>query len=113
LKAGREATHHILSLPESPTALFINNNQLAVGVLVALRELGVRCPEDVSLVLFDDHPWAAISDPPLTVVRQPTREIGQTAARMLLEMIKGNQPEKSRVVLDCEMIVRESCCSPQ
>ena len=113
LKAGREATHQIFSLPKSPTALFINNNQLAVGVLLALNELGLHCPEDVSLVLFDDHPWAAISEPPLTVVRQPTFELGRTAARMLLKMIDGEQPGVDCITLECELIVRESCCSPQ
>jgi LacI family transcriptional regulator len=108
LKAGREATYQILSLPERPTALFINNNQLSVGVLRAVKELGLRCPEDIALVGFDDHPWAVVSDPPLTVVRQPTRELGQSAARMLFDLIQGQPPAKTRVILECELVIRQS-----
>ena len=108
LKAGREATHQILALPERPTALFINNNQLSVGVLLAVKELGLRCPEDIALVGFDDHPWAVISDPPLTVVRQPTRELGQIAARMLLTLINEEQLSQDRVLLECDLVERQS-----
>ncbi len=109
LHAGREAARQILSPPEPPTALFINNNQLTVGVLLAIKELGLRCPGDIALVGFDDHPWAAVSAPPLTVVRQPTRELGQIATEMLFALIDGKPPAETRVILECELIVRQSC----
>ncbi len=111
IEAGRETTRQILSLSMRPTALFTNNNLLSLGALLAVKELGLHCPGDIALVGFDDHPWAAVSDPPLTVVRQPTRELGQIAAQMLLALINGEQPAESRVILECELIMRKSCCN--
>lgn len=113
IDAGREATRHILSLPDRPTALFLNNNLLSLGALVALKELGLRCPIDIALLGFDDHPWAAVSDPPLTVVRQPARRLGQVAAQTLCALIAGAQPPPARIVLECELVLRESCCVGQ
>jgi len=98
----------LMTLPERPTAVFINNNLLTVGALLALKELGLHCPEDVGLVGFDDHPWAAVSDPPLTVVRQPAEKLGRVAAQMLLELIHGQEVSTPRVIMECDLIVRES-----
>jgi LacI family transcriptional regulator len=110
IEGGREAMRQLLTLPECPTAVFLNNNLLALGALLALKELGLRCPEDVGLVGFDDHPWAAVSDPPLTVVRQPAEQVGRAAAEMLLALINDEQVAEPRVVLDCEVVARQSCC---
>jgi DNA-binding LacI/PurR family transcriptional regulator len=109
IEAGREAMRQILSLPERPTAVFLNNNLLSLGALLAIKELGLRCPEDIALIGFDDHPWAAVSGPPLTVVAQPAQQLGQVAAQMLLALINGEQPPESRVILDCEVMSRQSC----
>jgi len=111
IEGGRQAMRQILSLPERPTAVFLNNNLLSLGALLAIKELGLRCPEDISVIGFDDHPWATVSDPPLTVVRQPAQQIGQVAARMLLSLINGEEIRESHVILDCEVIVRQSCCT--
>jgi LacI family transcriptional regulator len=110
IEGGHEAMRQLLTLPERPTAVFLNNNLLALGALLALKELGLRCPEDVGLVGFDDHPWAAVSDPPLTVVRQPAQELGRVAAEMLLARINDEQIAEPRVILDCEVVLRQSCC---
>ena len=91
INAARDAALSLLSATPRPTALFISNNLLVLGTLLAMRELGLRCPQDISLVGFDDHPWAQVSDPPLSVVRQPLRELGHTAAQVLLAQIKGEQ----------------------
>ncbi len=112
IEAGREAAIQILSQSARPTALFINNNLLSLGALLAINEIGLRCPEDVSLVGFDDHPWATVSCPPLTVVRQPSRRIGQVAAEMVLDLIKGEEPSAREVILECELVVRQSCGPP-
>lgn len=112
IEAGREAMQQILTLSERPKAVFLNNNVLSLGALLAIRELGLHCPDDVSVVGFDDHPWAAVSNPPLTVVRQPVRQLGQVAAQMVLALINGEQPPESHVLLECEMVVRQSCCPP-
>jgi LacI family transcriptional regulator len=79
---------------------------------LAMVELGVDCPEGMSVVGFDDHPWAAVSDPPLTVVKQPTERIGQTAAQILLGLLKGEQTDETNVWLECELVERQSCCPP-
>ena len=110
IEGGREAMRQLLTLPERPTAVFLNNNLLTLGALLALKELGLRCPEDVGLVGFDDHPWAAVSAPPLTVVRQPAEQVGRAAAEMLLALINDEQVAGPRVILDCEVVVRQSCC---
>lgn len=112
VEAGHEAMRHILTLPERPTAVFLSNNLLSLGALLAMRELDLRCPEGVSVVGFDDHPWAAVAEPPLTVVRQPTQELGQVAARMLIDLINAEQSSETRVLLECQLVVRQSCCSP-
>jgi LacI family transcriptional regulator len=110
IEGGYEAMRQLLTLPKRPTAVFINNNLLSLGALMAIKQVGLRCPEDVSVVGFDDHPWAVVSDPPLTVVRQPAQQLGQVAAQILLGLINGEQPPESRTILDCELISRQSCC---
>ena len=64
IEAGREAALKLLTLPEHPTAMLISNNFLSLGALLAIRELGLRCPDDIAVIGFDDHPWAAVSCPP-------------------------------------------------
>jgi LacI family transcriptional regulator len=112
IQGGRDAMKQLFNLPHRPTAVFINNNLLALGALLALKDLGLRCPQDVALVGFDDHPWAAVSDPPLTVVRQPAEQIGRTAAEILLTLLKGEQADETNVWLECELVERQSCCPP-
>lgn len=109
IEAGREAAAQILSLEDRPEALFISNNFLTLGALLALKDLGLRCPEDVALVGFDDHPWAVVSNPPLTVIRQPVCELGALAARTVLSQINGDTLVERRHILPCELIHRESC----
>ncbi len=108
-EAGRDAALQLLSRPDRPKALFISNNFLSLGTLLALKELGLRCPDDIALVGFDDHPWAAVSDPPLTVVHQPTINIGEESARILLSLLKGETLPKLNMLIGCELIVRQSC----
>ncbi len=109
IEAGREATHKLLSLPDRPTALFVNNNLLSLGTLLAIQDIQLHCPQEIALVAFDDHPWAAVSNPPLTVVRQPARQIGQEAAQMLLMLLNGEPLTEPSVILPCELVLRQSC----
>lgn len=108
IEAGKEAMRRLLTLPHRPRAVFVNNNLITLGALLAIRELGLDCPGEVAVVGFDDHPWAAVSAPPLTVVRQPAREIGQIAAEALCILIDGQPPDQQQYILPCELIVRES-----
>jgi hypothetical protein len=81
----------------------------AAGALaVRSKERKLRCPEDISLVSFDDHDWAPLFAPPLTVVSQPTYELGQMAARLLVKLIY-HQEFESPAPLPVELVIRESC----
>ena len=103
-----QALQSVLNSPNRPSAIFITNNEMTIGSLHALKERGLRCPEDISLISFDDHDWASIFSPPLTVVRQPTYQVGQTAAQLLLKLM--NQQEfEAPICLPVELIIRESC----
>ncbi len=111
LPSVREVLGELLTHPARPSAIFIATNQLTLGALYAFEELGLRCPEDISLISFDDQDWAPLFRPPLTVVRQPTYRLGQTAAQLLMQMIRG-EAVASPPPLAVELIVRASCSPP-
>ncbi|HWG02544.1 MAG TPA: LacI family DNA-binding transcriptional regulator [Trebonia sp.] len=98
----------LLDLPERPTAIFAGSDQQAFGVYEAARQRGLRVPEDLSVVGFDELPVARWASPPLTTVRQPLAEMGRTAAQMLGDMIDGASLRTNRIELSTELIVRES-----
>jgi len=110
IEGGRQATRQLLSMANRPDALFTNNNLLSLGALLAIKEMGLRCPDDVGLVGFDDHPWAAVSEPPLTVVAQPGRQLGETAAKTLCAILSDDEAPAKSVILNCELVIRQSCC---
>jgi len=111
--SGYVGASALLELPHPPTAIFASNDVSAFGVMEAIRAHGLRIPEDVSVVGFDDIPQAAHVHPPLTTMRQPLEEMGHTATRMLLEYIQDPQRPIERVELPADLVVRESCCHPQ
>ncbi|MCS6844341.1 MAG: LacI family transcriptional regulator [Caldilineales bacterium] len=106
--SGYRAVEPLLALPHRPTAIFSFNDRMAMGATKRLREAGLRVPEDVSVVGFDDIPAAAFFDPPLTTVRQPAREMGVAAARLLFDLIEGRPAEAEEIVLPTELVVRSS-----
>jgi DNA-binding LacI/PurR family transcriptional regulator len=110
LDGGYHRMLELLDLPTPPTAVFTTNNLMTLGALGALQARGVGVPDDVAVVGFDDFEWAVVLRPRLTTVAQPTYEIGETAARLLLERIE-KKPDVAprRVVLPTRLLVRESC----
>lgn len=93
-----------------PTALFAGNNFIALGIFQALGELGLRTPEDVSVVSFDELPIMPYQKPFLTVAAQSPYHLGQRAAELLLDLISGKEKADNRdIVLPVEIIIRESC----
>ena len=109
LENGYATTQRVLSIVPRPTALFAANNFIAIGALRALREAGLRVPEDVALVGFDDLPPALVVDPFLTVAAQPAYQMGQRATELLLARLSDQAPETHQeVVLPTELIVRRS-----
>ena len=102
----------LLSRFERPTAIFASNDVSAFGVMEAARELGLRIPEDLSVVGFDDIPEASNVDPPLTTVRQPLEEMGRVAVRTLLATMHDQGHRTERIELPTRLIVRASACPP-
>jgi LacI family transcriptional regulator len=102
----------LLDADEAPTAIFASSDQMALGVHEALRQRGLRVPDDVSVVGFDDLPEVRWSSPPLTTVRQPLSEMGQLAARTVLRLAAGERIESLRVELATVLVVRDSTAPP-
>jgi DNA-binding LacI/PurR family transcriptional regulator len=98
----------LLALDEPPTAIFAGSDQQALGVYEAARQRGLRIPQDLSVVGFDDLPAARWVSPPLTTIRQPLADMGRVAAEMLGDLIEGVPLRSQRVELSTELIVRES-----
>jgi LacI family transcriptional regulator len=98
-------------LPRRPDAVFAASDMMALGALRAIREAGLRVPEDIALGGFDDLPLAERSDPPLTTIRQPIHRTGAMAVETLIELIEHPNGAPHRVVLPTELVVRTSCGS--
>jgi LacI family transcriptional regulator len=103
----------LLSRPDPPTAIFAGSDQQAFGVYEAARQHGLRIPDDLSVVGFDELPVSRWASPPLTTVRQPLGEMGSVAAAMLGDLIDGVPLRTSRVELSTELHVRESTAPPK
>jgi LacI family transcriptional regulator len=103
----------LLDLEEPPTAIFTGNDEIALGVIEAARARGLRIPEDLSVVGFDDTDIARMASPPLTTVRQPLREMGVAALRTALRLVNGDKVESHHIELATELVVRASTAPPR
>ena len=112
-KTGYEATLRLLERKPWPTAIFAMNDVMAFGALEALRQLGVRVPDEMAVVGFDDIRLAAFAHPPLTTVREPDVELGREAARMLIDQIEGRAVAERDLRLATTLVIRESCGAKQ
>ncbi|MFD2797639.1 LacI family DNA-binding transcriptional regulator [Promicromonospora vindobonensis] len=107
-EAGFDQGMELLSLPDRPTAVFAGSDMQALGLLRAAHQLGLRVPEDLSVVGYDDLPLASWVGPPLTTVRQPLAEMGAAATQILLDIARGRSPKVRRLNLSTELVVRDS-----
>jgi DNA-binding LacI/PurR family transcriptional regulator len=107
-ESGRLLTNELLDLRKPPTALFVCNNLMTVGALAALHQRGVRVPDEIALVGFDDLPWAEALDPPPTVIRQPAYEVGRQAMELLLKRIMEPNRPAVTVRLLPQLVIRKS-----
>ncbi|RME64519.1 MAG: LacI family transcriptional regulator [Caldilineae bacterium] len=106
---GYQAVARTRRIPElAPTAYYAGNDLMAVGIIQGLREIGLRIPEDVSVIGTNDSPEAAHLTPPLTSLRVPYRAIAATATEMLIQAIEAGEHPTGHALLPCELIVRES-----
>jgi LacI family transcriptional regulator len=103
------AAHRLLAGPQPPSVIVTGNNLATIGVMKAVRELGLTVPDDVSLVGFDDFEWANLFEPRLTLVEQPCAELGRQAAALLSERMAAPTGPRRSVRLPTTLNVRTSC----
>lgn len=108
-----KATTDLMRLADPPTAILAFDSVLSLGVLLGLRELGLRCPDDVSVLGFDDAEWAEVVTPPMSVLRQPVYEIGARACELLLDRVHGEARRPAQHRLRGQLIERESVAPPR
>ncbi len=108
--SGHALGKELLSIPQCPTAIFSSNGLMALGVLKAIEELGLTCPDDVALAVFDDLPMADIIQPHLTTVAQPSYQMGYRGAELLIKKITGQVKSSSKVSirLETKLKIRQS-----
>jgi DNA-binding LacI/PurR family transcriptional regulator len=111
-ESGFQAMKKLLARKTLPTALFAGNDTVAIGAMAAIRDAGLRVPEDIAVVGFDDLPFAAYVNPRLTTVRSHAAEQGAYAARAAIELLDGAHIGIKRNIVPLELVVRESCGSP-
>lgn len=107
VESGHEYTLRLLRSQKPPTAIFLANDVMAIGAINAAHESGLRVPEDISIVGFDDIPFSNYTNPPLTTVHQPAFEKGVRAARLLINLLETQEPQES-VILPMQIAVRKS-----
>jgi len=110
---GYNRAMELLNLSNPPTAIFASNDVMAFGAMDAVREKGMRIPEDISIIGFDDIPQSSIIHPALTTVRQPLRNMGSVATQMLLDLLKNPLTPSRRIELPTGLVVRDSCQPPR
>lgn len=111
--SGSRGLIRLMGHPKPPTAVFACNDMMAIGALTAAEKLGIEIPAQLSLVGFDDIAMASMVIPKLTTIVQPKRELGEAGAGLLLERIKNGNREKSTIILEPSIIIRESSSPPK
>ena len=106
---GFKVAMKLLKMRDRPDAILTSNSLLAAGILLAIRKSGLAVPDDIAFASFDDTTWAKLIEPSLTVIEQPTYEIGRTAAELLIKRIQDPSRSNREVVLKTKLIVRQSC----
>lgn len=107
-QSGVESGRRLLAMAEPPTAIFAANDAMALGVMNAVREKGLRIPDDISVIGFDDIPSASMTQPPLTTLRHPFEAIAQATVQELVSRIRGEPGRRQRIEFASEFVVRES-----
>lgn len=111
-QSGYELAHELMALPQPPDAIFCASDSLAAGALDALHELGLRIPEDVAVVGFDNRYFSGYQRPPLTTIALPLYEMGSLAGELLLKAIQGEPSHRVIHRVPCTLIKRLSCGAP-
>ena len=112
-KTAESAVRQFLAQTLSPTAIFTTSDLVAIAVLRAVQKSGLKVPEDISVMGFDDIPLASLVNPSLTTIAQPIQEIGREAFKLLIDRIERKDSPKRKIVLDTKLVVRESTAKPK
>jgi LacI family transcriptional regulator len=107
-ESGYKAMKGLLSLSDIPTAVFCSNDDMAVGAMKAIAEQGLKIPDDISLMGFDDNVFSPFLSPALTTIKRPIEEISKEGAKKLLDLIRGRQIEREILYMNTELQIRES-----
>ncbi|MDJ0823932.1 MAG: LacI family DNA-binding transcriptional regulator [Rhodobacter sp.] len=113
IETGQAAARQITAMETPPTAVFAHNDAIAIGLLHSLPKLGLRVPDDISVVGYDDMPYACAMTPELTSVRLPRRRWGAAAAKMLISVLEGSETGTPEVAIPPEFKRRESSAPPR
>ncbi|MEN8172467.1 MAG: LacI family DNA-binding transcriptional regulator [Chloroflexota bacterium] len=112
-ESGGKAVQKLLSSEIPFSSVFAHNDQMAVGAIRALRNVGMHVPGDISVIGYDDIPLASYFDPPLTTIRQPMNKFGRHGAQLLIDAVQNPEHELKQVRLDAQIIKRDSCAPPR
>ena len=96
----------LLSIPEPPTAIFAVTDMMAIGVMRYLRRRGIKIPEEISIIGFNDIPMASFTDPLLTTMAQPSIKMGATAVEIILRAISGQEVPEKKKILKAQLVIR-------
>jgi len=107
--AAQQAFLKLLALPKPPSALVVGNNRMTIGVMRGAREVGMKIPDDIALVAFDDFEWADLFHPRLTVIAQPTQKMGEQALQLVLSRLADPAMPPRRILMHPTFVHRESC----
>ncbi|MFB6343743.1 LacI family DNA-binding transcriptional regulator [Saccharicrinis sp. FJH62] len=107
--SGVHLCDELLSLPNPPDAIFTGNNLITLGALETIHKRGLKVPEDVAIIGFDDMYWSISLNPPLTAVYQPAYEIGRRCGELLIQRIKDPKRPTIQMILNTQLMIRSSC----
>lgn len=110
ISGAQAATDELLRLPSPPTAILVCSGMMALGTVEIIRERGLRMPEDIALIIFDDPEWCKIIDPPITTIAQPAYAMGQAASELLLQRLQQVDNPPQHIRLAPTFVHRKSCC---
>lgn len=108
-ESGYECMNSIMQSGIPFTAVFVASDNVAIGAKSALRDANLRIPDDISIMGFDDIPWAKYSDPPLTTIQLPAESLAESACTLLFDLIQDKDHKQQKIILDTELIIRKSC----
>ncbi len=111
VRDGYQLMQRIIRQRNYPRAFFIVSDTLAIGAMKAIRDFGMKVPDDIAIVGFDDIEMASFCEPPLTTMAQPKYEMGVKGMELLIKEMSGVRLRKKEIELEVELVVRESCCA--